>query len=1452
MLLFSLYMALRTSAVQTYLAQKITNRLSEQFHADISVKGVDIAFFDKVVLEEVLIKDQMNDSMILVGKLVAQIDSFSIRQRSLAIKKLSLKDSRICISMDSARVANYMFLLDTTSTSQIDTTSRLWDVHCSNFAFENASFSYTDQFAAKKKQFKLYDILLSVSGFQMDNDSIVFRIDKLTLDDRKSFHLTEFNTDFVLAGDQLKLKNLYASMPHSIISEAHIFVDKTKVRETGDYSLLKLDVQLNKSLVSMLDIAQLAPSLRGMDADLEVSGRVYGTLDDLKAKDLAISFGDYTNINCDFYMNGLPVIENTFVHLDLKKSTTHFKDLGLFKMPEIAKRDHIGFPQVLYDAGIIEYQGSFTGFISDFVAYGTVKSNFGKLSTDLAFKPSGSDEIGIDGHLKTVDFAIGKLIKNDILGKITYNGKISGKFNKLNHSLMADIDGGIERIDLNDYELKNIDLNGNIAGNRFDGHLAVADENLSFNFDGIFDFNQKIPVFNFEMDLDRANLIALNLDTKYGLSELSFLLKANFTGNNIDNLAGSIWLEDGTYRNQNGEIALNSFELKTFKDSINNNLQLRSDFLDADFKGNYQFYNLKNSVLKIASHFLPSANLKFEKNNSKNIFEFSGRSKDFEKITKVFLPDFYFEPSEFHGNINSESNQIMFEVELPRMEYKGTLFRNIDVSLSADKEINFKNRIGEIVLDDDYSIYNLAFWGMGTHDKLETRLSWNNFHERTYSGVLNGISKFRKDDGTGFHFETDILPSKIYIADSLWNVNSAKVFVDEKEIRINDFCISSDQQKIKANGYISEDKSKQLSLAFENIDLRNANNLVQANLNFKGVLSGEVAVFDPYDKAYFLSDLKIDGFSLRNHLFGNVSMVNKWDANAEVITSEVIVENNKNNIVFAKGNYLPQTNTLDYNIEVNGLSAKALQPFLEGSFSDFRGDVYGKVRLHGQPSGILLDGDLYGKNVGLTLTFLQTPYTFSDNVRFAGDSIIFDRITVKDVEGNTALFDGSIKHQNFEHMVYDLNFSTNRIMAINTNANDNEQFYGKLYASGTLAITGLGVVVNIDAAGRTEQGTELNILLDYEEQAEEYDFLSFIDRQFPEEEKELRTTVVDASNITMNFDVEVTPDARAQLIYNSQIGDVIRSYGYGNMQIGVDNDYNMVMYGDYTVTRGDYLFTLQNVINKRFEIEKGGTIVWNGDPYDATINLNAVYHLKASLKELFPTSDPEIDYNQRIPVNCKIAMTDNLNSPKIDFDIDFPSSEDRVKDDVKQFFITEEDRNKQILSLLILGRFYTPEYLRGNYEASNTNVVGSTASELFSNQLSNWLSQISSDFDIGVNYRPGNQVTDDEVELALSTQIFNDRVTINGNIGNNASQATTTSNNSNIVGDFDLNVKLNKTGKLQFKAFNHSNNNIIYETSPYTQGIGLSYREDYNNFRELWDKFKDLFSGNRKGKKSGV
>jgi len=328
-----------------------------------------------------------------------------------------------------------------------------------------------------------------------------------------------------------------------------------------------------------------------------------------------------------------------------------------------------------------------------------------------------------------------------------------------------------------------------------------------------------------------------------------------------------------------------------------------------------------------------------------------------------------------------------------------------------------------------------------------------------------------------------------------------------------------------------------------------------------------------------------------------------------------------------------------------------------------------------------------------------------------------------------------------------------------------------------------------------------------------------------------------------------------QLIFNSQIGDVIRGEGTGNLQVKMDKNYNISMYGDYVIEKGDYLFTLQNVINKKFSIEKGGTLKWMGDPYNALIDISAVYRVKTSLYDLFAGTEQDVDLTRRIPVNCSINLTENLIQPKIDFKIELPTAEERIRDLVGQTIVTQEEVNRQIISLLMLGSFYTPEFLVGKQTTTaGVDLVGTTSTELLSNQLSNWLSKINNNFDIGINYRPGNDITNEQIELALSTQILNDRVTIDGNLANNAEQKTNTT--SNFIGDIDINVKLTDNGKLQLKAYSHSNDNLMYNTyntAPYTQGVGFSYREEFNSLSELMKHYGDFFRRkNKKAKKENT
>ena len=1435
--MLALYLAFQTSVVQTYLVKRIASQLSDRLNTHITLKSVDIRFFNKVILNEFLIEDQQQDTLFYVDQMVASIEQFSLKKQSINLSSLALNKTKLFVSLTAEQVPNYKFILDALRS---DTEKQNdWNFMCQNFLFTNTRLGYSYYTMEKPKSIDLHDIELDVTNFILNHDSLAFKINKLSLDDHKSFQINSLSTQLISSDHVVKLQNLKIATPYSAIADADVTIDQTEMEEGKDISSLKLDVDLKESVLDFIDLSQLVPSLRGMDLKINLSGHVYGTIADLKAKDLEMSIGENTRLVCDFYSNGLPDLDQTYILLDLKKSTADFKDLSKIKLPNSAKADYLQFSPLLYDAGVVRYEGNFTGFLSDFVAYGTVKSNFGQIKTDLSFVPSQGNLLKVNGHLKTENFKLGEFTQSDKFGELTFNGQVNGSFNKFSRAFDVAVDGVVDSLVFNDYKFKNLSLDGAIQNQKFEGDFSIQDPNLDANFAGKLDFNTDIPEFDFELLLDKANLNALNIDHQHEKSMLSMTLNAKFKGNNIDNLDGNIWVEEGEYLNENDTVQLNSLSVSTFYDNMPH-LQVRSDFVDADIAGNYSFRTIAGSFKNFLHHYLPSSGLEYDPAMHLNQFDFDLTVKNAEPLTKTFLPDLYVGPSEIAGHFDDQKLTLDLTANIPRMEYRNLVFNGYSLSLHSNDQLQFKNRLEELQIGSDHRIYNLAVLADAGKDRLNSKIVWNNFHVKTYSGELETQIDFSKTSYDQTHVEMEVLPSKIYVADTLWTVHPATMVIDSSRIEVDGFEISNSNQHLALNGVISKDESDRLNLNVNGINLKNLNLLTNNDVQLSGVLNGSASVFDVYERALFLSDLEVNDLSFREHEIGDVSVVSKWDRQSEAIQSELKINSKSHQSLFAHGSYTPDNDSLNFTASLNDLSLTILQPILQNSFQNIHGRGTGDVWIHGTPQKILMDGDVLGLDAGLALQALQVDYYFSDTVYFRSDSIIFDHIKISDYQGNTGIFNGSIRHDNFSNMDYNMSITSSRLMAMNTTSRDNERFYGKAYASGNFYIRGHGRDLYLSATAKSLSGTSINISLDYEKEAQEYDFIHFVNNKNKNEKQVERRVRTDKSNINMNFDFDVTPDAQIQLVYNSQIGDVIRARGNGDLQVRIDPNYNITMFGEYRVDQGDYLFTLQNVINKKFEIARGGTILWNGDPYDATIDIEAIYRLKASLTELFPNSVENIDYSQRIPVTCEIFLTEDLNNPEIAFDINFPTVEDRIKDQVQQFFSTEEDMNRQILSLLVLGRFYTPDYLRRSYQASNPNVVGTTASELFSNQLSNWLSQISNDFDIGVNYRPGNQISDDEIELALSTQIFNDRVTLNGNIGNNGTTATS-SNSNDIVGDFDLNVKLTNNGKLQLKAYNHSNNNLIYETSPYTQGIGISYRENYNNLGELWQKFKRLF-----------
>jgi hypothetical protein len=529
------------------------------------------------------------------------------------------------------------------------------------------------------------------------------------------------------------------------------------------------------------------------------------------------------------------------------------------------------------------------------------------------------------------------------------------------------------------------------------------------------------------------------------------------------------------------------------------------------------------------------------------------------------------------------------------------------------------------------------------------------------------------------------------------------------------------------------------------------------------------------------------------------------------------------------------------------------EPYLSNIFSDIRGSASGSLALTGTIDHPLLNGKIKTPKTSLVVNYLKTKYKISDSFPIVDNVIQFKNTEVIDRENNQAFINGTINYKQFKELVIDLTIDANKFESLNTSANDNALFYGKAYTTGTVKIRGTAPNIKMDIKATTNRNTEISIPLSARSELSEANFIRFVEIQKPEDpfekyelekkvnKKEFTSTF---SGLKMDFDLSVTPDAKMQIVFDQKIGDEIKGTGRGNISLTFDGS-NFKMFGKYTIEKGEYLFTLQNIINKKFDIEKDGTISWTGDPFDADVNISAIYNkdlLKASIYNL---NHKYTDQKSKIPVYCRIFMTGKLMNPTIRWDIYLPTADQSTRNILANEINTQEELNNQFIYLIFWNDFLTkPESTNNSLNQNNQGIaaVGVTGIEFFSNQLSNNLSKISKDVDIGINYHPGDEITEQEVEVALSTQILNDRVTINGNVemgGNKIANKTTTSNNTNnIVGDMDVNVKITNNGKLQFKFFNRSNDSYDYNTSSdYTQGIGIFYKEDFNSFKELIKRY---------------
>lgn len=1439
---------LQLPKVQTFAAHKAAKYLSSELNVLVSLSHLEIDFWNELVLKNLYIEDLNKHTLLYLNELEVSVSGLDFIEHtvSMSIHVRELNAKTYVLKNDS--VFNHQFLLDYFSSSDTSATQSDWEFKLNGIEISNGKYAFNDY---NKDQIKygvdyfhlLADsIYLVAKGFDFENDTIQFDLQQLALNDHSGFKLKQLAAKTKIYKGVFDLKELNIVTGETYIKGSYAMM-ANNFSDYVDYNnMVNMKGYLHSTILNFKDLSYFVPLFLGIENEVFIDGKVEGTVANLRANDLQLKINGGTSLKGDFSFRGLPDFENTFIYTELSNLKTSAYALRSIPVPPFEERKKLNIPASFNKLGQINFNGNFTGYISDFVSFGSFSTALGNLKTDVLLKQNSKAQYEYSGNLSSTEFQLGRLVEEEQLGGIALNVSINGSgFTKEDADFKTK--GIVNYVEFSEYRYKNVKLNGSFRKEQFTGIVSVKDENIVADFNGNIDLNKVKPVSKFKLNVSKAKLAMLNLFNKEDLlTELSFQSEIDLEGADIDDISGIAIVRDLKYKDMKLNHSLEQFSLTAGNNRGKRKIELVSSFVDGKLEGDYRIADLEETFENIYHLFFDSTSTPSE--TSPQVFDFSAQFKNTKPITEVLLPELSIDEGasiQLHFSIIDSIADL--EVRGDHVSYQKNSLNGFDLyvkTLRDSLQVNFKS--------EKLQLANLeSMSGVTLQSNLKNQVNnnhivigeWGSKISLVDFTITNHLHNFLQMD---FAF----LNSTFQVKNALWKIeNENGIQLDSGRFSIHNLDVSNNLQKLKVSGNASHHIEDTLNVDLKEIDLQFVSSLFPENsIEMEGVANGTTSLISVYKDLSFTTDLKLDSLFINNVEIGESNLKSTWNSELKALIVDGNLGDTDSDILRVTGSVFPlqKENSLDLSVNFNQFPLELIRPYLVDYITGIEGFLNGKVAVSGEGSAPQLKGVVGLNKSKFLVNYLNTSYSIDDQIIVEPDFIGFNLVKVKDSKGSPAIATGTIFHENYSNFNYDIGLEFKNFFSLSTTAKNNELFYGKGYASGTANISGYGDQLILELDLKTEKGTDFKIPLEEGVDVSSSDFLVFTNS--PDYNKE-KAEEVDLSGIELNFDLEITPDAKLQIIFDEQVGDIIKAQGQGDLSMIINTIGDFNIFGQYLVDKGDYLFTLQNVINKRFEIAKGSSIYWDGDPYQAVLNMQAIYKLRAPLYDLFP-SDSSDEYKRRTPVELALKLNDNLMSPSISFDISLPEASEQTKRQLESVLyvnnndVNPQEMNQQVFGLLVLNRFLpssTTGTTEGGYNAGAQTL--NNGYEFVSNQLSNWASRLSDNFDVGVKYQPADELNSDQFDVSVSTQLFQDRLTFDGNVGYTGDNPDLQNQNSGFVGEFTAIYKL-KDGRYRLKGFNRSvTNSLLQLNSPYTQGIGFFYREDFDTIGELWRKYFD-------------
>ncbi|MGV8812524.1 MAG: translocation/assembly module TamB domain-containing protein [Gelidibacter sp.] len=1434
LLFIILVLSLSIPPVQTFLAKKLTKRINDDFGTQIFIDKIGLQFNGDVELKGIYIEDYKQDTLIGIKNLNTSILNF----RNLYNNKLTFGD--VDVQELTFNIRTYLgenqtnldvFVARFDEDNPRPDKSRFL-LSSSDVSFYNSTFRMINDNKENSKILEFNHLNLNATNFLINGTDVSARFNTLNFVDSRGLAVKNMVTDFEYTLDHMSFANLIIKTPESLLKGNLTF--KYKREDLQDFTNKVHLVANFKDSDVMLDELNTFYNEFGVEDHANFSVNLSGTLNDLNMMNLRLNTSAQTKIYGDINFKNLFNSEsNTFeMDGDFSNLSSNYYDLKSL-MPNVLGAS---IPSVFSKLGNFTAYGNTRITSTDIEATLKINTALGHIDSDLSLlRFNDIDNASYKGNIIVENFDIGLLLDDPNIKETTFDLDVDGKGFTL-ENLKTNIKGHVFNLTYNNYRYENIDISGQLGNKIFNGVLVSNDENFKFKFTGLADISKKVSALDFTAEVEYANLKALNFVKNDSISIFRGTIIMDMDGSNIDDAYGKLTFNNTTYINENDSYYFDDFEITSRFNETERIIEINSpDIIEGHVSGVFKIKDIgklvENSVGSIYTNYVPH---KITKDQYLD-FNFT----IYNKIVEVFYPDLELGKNTFiKGHLESDQRGFDLTFNSPKIKLLD-YFAN-DIQLKIDNKNPLFNTFIEI------DSINTKFYNFSKFNLINVTVRDTLFIKSEFSGGKNNsdlfnLSLFYTIDENNKSV-VGFKKSDITIKDSNWYINEDKNQLnkvafdrDFKEFNISDLVFSHQDEEIQLSGVLRDSTYKDLKLSFHEVDINKITPSLE-NISFGGILNGTLDVFQQNSIYVPNSNIAIENLKFNDYLLGDFKADIVGNESLTNYSVDLFLSNDNLKSLDATGNIdVSKTRSgIDLDIMFNEFDLEPLNVFGADVINNIRGLVSGDVKVIGSLKKPQIEGELVLDNAGLAIPYLNVDYAFDfdTEVTLKEQRFIFNDVTMTDSEFfSRATLNGFMSHQNFSDWKLGLTIDTNRLLVLNTDDAEDAIYYGTAFMSGRASINGPTDQLVIDVEGSTAQGTVFKIPLNDVESFGDNSYIHFLT---PEEKAaRLKGEVIQETRVKgleLKFDLDVNQNADIEIVIDRNSGSTIQGSGEGNLLFEINTNGKFKMWGDFSVFKGVYNFSYGGLIQKDLMVEPGGSIIWEGDPLKAEINLKAIYKTEANPSVLLDNP-----INRSIPVNVEINLTGQLEQPTPEFVLAFPNASSTVRSELEYRLATKESRENQALFLLATGSFASEISL--GQQAYGT--IADRVNSLFNGLLSSEDDKLK----LGINFQAGEQTpdyrSDDRLGLTLSTKI-SDRVLFNGKVGVPIGGV----NETVFAGDAEIELLLNEDGTLSAKFFNRENNIRNFgEEIGYTQGVGLSYNVEFDTFREL---LRIIFSGKNK------